>query len=137
MARTQKKKVDPFQFPRPRKRKRKPPRNPNEGKIKYKFEETKVGYYLKYEAPLEYELIMKAYGSGKAPSAVLIEQIGYSSLNPLFKKPKFRKALIEYRKHGLYCGKPMKGDVKTELFYMRIRQRNSVVRGTAMGVEKC
>ena len=60
-----------------------------------------------------------------APTADLIEQIGYSSLNPLFKKPKFRKALIEYREHGLYCGKPKSSGANIELFYIQLRRSNN------------
>lgn len=58
------------------------------------------------------------------PTADLIEQVGYSSLNPLFKKPKFRRALIEYRKYGLYSGKPITTDAPTEMYYIQIRRRN-------------
>lgn len=86
------------------------------------FEETRVGHFLKYEAPLEYNLIMDANGTLSAPSADLIEAISYASLNPLFKKPKFRRSLIEYRATGLYPGKPMKSNVKVEKYYIKIRK---------------
>lgn len=88
------------------------------------FEETRVGFLLQHEAPLEYELIINVSGTICAPSADLIESIGYASINPLFKKPKFRRALIEYRKHGLYVT-PRKCRPETELFYIRMRQRNA------------
>lgn len=44
-------------------------------------------------------------------------------MNPLFKKAKFRRALIEYRKYGLYSGKPIDTDAETELFYIQLRKR--------------
>ena len=69
---------------------------------KHEFYETRVGYFLALEAPLEYKLIVEASGNCE-PHPDLIEQIGYSSLNPLFKKPKFRRALIEYRQLGCYA----------------------------------
>lgn len=66
------------------------------------FEETALGYLLKYEAPIEYSLILTTLGEKQAPSANFIEAISYASINPLFRKSKFRRALIEYRQHGLY-----------------------------------
>lgn len=90
---------------------------------KREFEETRVGHFLKYEAPLEYRLIMEANGNLSAPSADLIEAVGYSSLNPLFKKPKFRRSLMEYRQTGLYSGKPMKSNAKIEQYYIRVRKK--------------
>ena len=78
------------------------------------------------EAPLEYELLMEAWGTASAPPADMIEAIGYASLNLLFKKPKFRKALIEYRKHGLYETIPRKAPSKQiEEWYAVLRQRNA------------
>lgn len=93
-------------------------------RIKRQFDETRVGYFLKLEAPLEYNLIMEVSGNVSAPSADLIEAIGYASLNLLFKKPKFRRALIEYRKSGLYAGDPKKSCVEKELYYISVRKHN-------------
>lgn len=56
------------------------------------------------------------------PTADFIEAISYSSDNPLFRKPKFRRCLIEYRKHGLYSGRPVKSNASIELYYIRIRK---------------
>ena len=81
-------------------------------------------YFLKLEDPLEYNLIMEVSGNVSAPSADLIEAIGYASLNLLFKKPKFRRALIEYRKSGLYAGDPKKSCVEKELYYISVRKHN-------------
>jgi hypothetical protein len=59
-------------------------------------------------------------GHTRAPSADFIEIIGYASLNPLFRKPKFRKSLIEYRKTGLYPKYVQKSNPKLELYYKKI-----------------
>lgn len=59
-----------------------------------------MGALLKYNAPLEYYLIIEV--GGHHPSADLIENVGYASLNDLFKGSDFRLALIEYRKNGLW-----------------------------------
>jgi len=79
---------------------------------------------------LEYDIIFNQICGRGAPTADLIEQVGYSSLNPLFKKPKFRRALIEYRKYGLYCGKPISSDAKTEMYYIQLRRAtNRKIKG--------
>ena len=70
---------------------------------------------------MEYMLLMEASVVGE-PSANLIEHIGYASLNPLFRKPKFRRALKEYRDSGLYPLRPRKASPEVERYYMRIRK---------------
>jgi hypothetical protein len=98
-------------------------------KTKRPFDETRVGYFLKREAPVEYRLIMNSINFQAAPSAALIEEIGYASDNPLFKKPKFRRSLISYRKKGLDSKISRKPTVQTELFYIRIRQNRLKRKG--------
>jgi hypothetical protein len=82
-----------------------------------------VGHLLKYEAPLEFKLIVDS--AGLEPSADFIEAVSYASTNPLFRKTKFRRCLIDYRKHGLDSVIPVKDDVRVELYYIRLR-RNAV-----------
>lgn len=62
----------------------------------------------------------------QSPPAELIERVSYGSCNPLFKKSKFRRALIEYRKWGLYPGNPALSSINTELYYSSIRKRNNI-----------
>ena len=93
----------PTDSPKPRK---KPRKKSGRKKIKRLFEETRVGFILKYEAPLEFDLLIEASGLKGAPPADLIEAVGYASINEIFKTPEFRRALLLYRKTGLYCGKP-------------------------------
>lgn len=98
------------------------PKSRGRKRKKRTFDETRIGFFLKHEAPLEYDLIYNQMCGKGAPTADLIEQVGYSSFNPLFKKPKFRRALIEYRQYGLYCGKPISSDAKTEMYYIQLRR---------------
>ena len=62
----------------------------------------------------------------QSPPAELIESISYGSYNPLFKKRKFRHALIEYRKFGLHSGNPVLTTMNTEYYYSRIRKNNKI-----------
>jgi len=73
------------------------------------------------EAPLEYSLIVEVSGKSD-PTPDLIEMVGYGSLNPLFKKPKFRRALIDYRKWGCYAYERKVIDPKKELVYSKRRK---------------
>lgn len=68
-----------------------------------KFEEIRVGYLLSHHAPIEYAIIIDSCGQNNAPSADLIEKIGYISSNGIFKTALFRRALIDYRENGLHC----------------------------------
>lgn len=86
------------------------------------FYETRLGHFILHEAPLEYDLIMDACGN-KEPNADFIEAISYASLNPLFRKAKFRRALIEYRKLGCHTHHPKRTSAKTEMMYHKMRQR--------------
>lgn len=104
---------------RPRKRKKK--KTFKDRRQKNEFIETRVGYFLKLEAPLEYDLILQVSGNND-PHPDLIEMIGYGSMNPLFKKPKFRKALIEYRSVGCYAYRAKQIDPITELSYIKRRK---------------
>ena len=82
----------------PQKRKRKAGR-----KAKRKeFEDTRLGRLLLFRAPIEFALIVDSCKGVVKPSADLIEQVGYASPNPFFKTPRFRLALIDYRKRGVY-----------------------------------
>lgn len=86
------------------------------------FYETRLGYFIQHEAPLEYEIIMEVSG-GCEPNVDMIEALGYASLNPLFRKAKFRRALIEYRKKGCHTHHPKQTDAITEFLYIRKRRK--------------
>lgn len=117
---------EPLKPKRGRPRKKKIKKKRGAPRKKRKFEETPIGFLLSHEAPLEYMLITEALG-GSSPDADFIEEIGYASKNPFFKKPKFRKALKAYREHGLYCGVPKKPTPTKELYYLRLR--NNIING--------
>lgn len=82
------------------------------------FYETRLGYFIQHEAPLEYDIIMKVSG-GCEPNVDMIEALGYASLNPLFRKAKFRRALIEYRKRGCHTHHPKQATAITEFLYIQ------------------
>lgn len=83
---------------RKKKRRQKVGRKPQ----RKEFKDTRLGRLLQFHTPLEFALIVDSCNGGTEPKADLIEQIGYVSTNPFFKTPRFRFALIDYRKHGVY-----------------------------------
>lgn len=96
-------------------------KKPGRKKKRRSFTETRVGYFLSRITPLEYRILLEASGDF-APSADLIERVAYASLHPFFKTPKFRKALIEYRKTGLYPQTVIKPLPDREVRYIHLRQ---------------
>ena len=94
-------------------------------KRKRLFEETKLGFFIQHEAPLEYRILRESFDLSNMDVEILaklIESISYSSGCKLFRKTKFRLALIEFREYGYYAPKIIKNSVDKELYYMRIRK---------------
>lgn len=66
-----------------------------------RFEEIRIGYLMRYHAPIEFALIVDSCGAKEAPSADIIEKLTYLSDNKFFRTMQFRRALMDYRKNGL------------------------------------
>lgn len=97
---------------------------PKGTKKKHKFEETKLGFMLKYETPLEYNLIMNASSNSPfpVPDVDIIELITNASDNDSFSKPKFKRYLNEYRENGIVCSRAKILTPERKLFYDRVRK---------------
>lgn len=91
---------------------------------RYKFEETKLGFMLKYETPVVYGILMNTLirTSSQEPSTELIEVVCRASRDSSFKKPKFRRYLKEYARYGLYCHRPKRMTPELETYYAHIRK---------------
>lgn len=109
-------------FNKKRKR-RKEDGRPRETFKRYKFEETKLGFMLKYETPVVYNILMNTLSafSCLAPPIEVIEMVCKASQDISFKKPKFERYLREYVKTGLYCHRPKRLTPEREVYYKRIR----------------
>ena len=92
----------PKKKPRKNKRKkRRKPANAAEKPSKCKFEETRLGILLRYACRTEYDLLVAMSKESKiAITPNLVEQISYSSCNPMFKTQTFRVALLSFRVKG-------------------------------------
>lgn len=96
---------------------------PKGTRLKRKFEETRLGFMLKYETPLEYEIIIRTAPGGVfvKPDADLIQAICSASDDDSFKKPKFKRYLDEYREHGIHCDRPKTLNENRKTYYEKIR----------------
>lgn len=111
----------------PKKRKR---RRRKRKRVLRTFDETRIGFLLKHETPIEYRLLMDItqWMNRQNPPADLIEAIGYSSSDEVFHKAKYWRALQDYRKNGLRPKIYRKPDVRVELYYVHIKMRKMGVR---------
>lgn len=90
---------------------------------RFPFEQTRLGFMLKYESPLVYDLIIELSPQSRKrnPPPELISIVCSASCDPAFGKPKFRVYLYEYARHGLYCKRGKKLTPQRERYYERIR----------------
>lgn len=93
------------------------------------FDETKLGFFLKYEAPIEYELIMASTPKGvfPEPTMKIIEAITLASPNPVFQKNKFYRYMDEYKTNKLCTSKPKRMTPVKKEYYERL-QSNQMKR---------
>ena len=84
---------------------------------------------MKHEVPIEYKLLMEVSGFLKihAPSPELIEAICYASDDIFFKKAKFWRCLMDYRKYGLRPPYSIHTKGNKELYYIHIRFKKYLI----------
>lgn len=77
---------------------------------------------------MEYKLLVETaeFLKLRAPSAELIEAICYASDDALFRKAKFWRSLMDYKKYGLRPPRATKTSVERELRYIQARIRKYV-----------
>ena len=92
---------------------------------RFPFEQTRLGFMLKYEVPVVYDLIMNMTPPGPFPEPpyLLIKILCAASDDPSLKKPKFFRYLGEYAQKGLYCLRGKKNTPEREAFYSAIRKK--------------
>lgn len=108
--------------PKPKKKRRKKLGRPRGYSLK-RFEETRIGFFLQHEAPVEYQLLKEvmAIMRIKTPPSELIESICYVSDEPLFRKAKFWRSLINYKKYKCRPRFAIETNAEKELYYIRLK----------------
>jgi hypothetical protein len=91
---------------------------------KFPFGQTKLGFMLKYEMPIIYNIIMQPYAfcTFPEPDPNLIEKVCKASRDPSYKKSKFRRYMNEYIAHGIYCKRGKYLTNKRRSYYESIRK---------------
>lgn len=92
---------------------------------KFPFEQTRLGFLLKYEMPVAYDIIMQRYKdkSFPHPEAEVIELVCKASRDFTYKKPKFRRCMNEYIATGLYCKRPKLLTEGRKVYYESVRKK--------------
>ena len=93
-----------------------------------KFDETRIGFLMKHEAPIEYKLLMDVceFLKYNKPPPELIEHIGYASQDTFFRKTKYWRCLKDYRKYGLRPPYAVGTNKNKELYYIHIRMNKYI-----------
>lgn len=107
----------------PKKRRRRKRGRPKGRTIK-PFRETRLGYMMRHETPLEYRILMdvsRQMGRYRKPDPSFVEALAYCSAAPFFRKPKFWRAMTEYRKYGLRSPVRIVTNATRELYYIKRR----------------
>lgn len=105
-----------------------PPKKRGRKRILRRFDEVPLGYNLRLNTPLEFDLIMQTVGTNGVPDADLIEAISYSSKNSYFRTEDFRRFLILYRHEGCYAEHPKKPPRPNTIITAIQRRKNIVKR---------
>lgn len=107
---------------------------------KYKFDETRLGFMLKYEVPAVYEIIMRMTTKGVfvEPTMRTIRVVCSASNDPALKKPKFLRYLEEYDEKGICCNRPKILTAERAKFYAAMREKklNSYIQRNEDKVQK-
>jgi len=83
------------------------------------FKETRLGWLLMHETPIEYSLIMAvAEETKKDPSVYMIENLAYRSDEAFFHTRQFWLALRKYRLEGLRPKTKFIPTAANELYYI-------------------
>ena len=78
----------------------------------FPFEQTRIGFMLRYEMPIVYGILKQLCGgqSPFEPEWWVIDSVAKASKDASYGKPKFKRYLMEYQEKGLYC---LRGKVLT------------------------
>jgi len=129
----------PQKKPSPRQQK---PRKREDGRPqgtlkRFPFDETRIGFMLRYEMPVVYHLLRRLCATQQPfePDWQVIRSVAEASKDPSCGKAKFRRYLDEYRRDGVYCrrGKRLTPERKAYMKAYAAAREKSISAGTAGG----
>lgn len=79
---------------------------------RFPFDETRIGFMLRYEMPIVYGILKQLCGMQTPfePEWWVIDSVAKASKDVSYMKPKFQRYLNEYKEKGCYC---LRGKVMT------------------------
>lgn len=121
------------------------PRKRGDGRPKgtlkrFSFDETRLGFMLRYEMPVVYHLLRRLC-SGQQPFEPdwrVVDAVARASKDPSYRKPKFRRYLEEYSRDGLCCRRGKRLTPGRKAYYEGIRRRKTeaFIRQNRVRLEK-
>ena len=125
----------PQKKPSPRQQK---PRKREDGRPqgtlkRFPFDETRIGFMLRYEMPVVLIICSAGYAPRSSPSSRTGRSYGrwrQASKDPSCGKAKFRRYLDEYRRDGVYCRRGKRLTPERKAYYEGIcrRKREEYIR---------
>lgn len=121
------------------------PRRREDGRPKgtlkrFPFDETRLGFLLRYEMPVVYYLLRHLCRGMQPfePDWRVVDSVSRASKDPSYRKPKFHRYLEEYSRNGVYChrGKRLTPERKTYYEGIRRHKTEAFIRQNRMKLEK-
>ncbi|KAB4219449.1 hypothetical protein GAP53_08255 [Bacteroides uniformis] len=108
------------------------PRSREDGRPKgtlkrFPFDETRLGFMLRYEMPVVYYLLRRLCPGQQPfePDWRVVDSVARASKDPSYRKPKFRRYLEEYSRDGLCCRRAKRLTPGRKAYYEGIRRRKT------------
>lgn len=106
------------------------PRKKEDGRPKgtlkrFPFEQTRLGFMLRYEMPVVYYLLRRLSPPAPLfePEWQLVDSVCRASKDPSYKKPKYKRYLEEYARDGVYCKRGKRLTPERLVYYESIRRK--------------
>lgn len=106
------------------------PRKKEDGRPKgtlkrFPFEQTRLGFMLRYEMPVVYHLLRRLSPPAPLfePEWQLVDSVCRASKDSSYNKPKFRRYLEEYARDGVYCKRGKRLTPDRLVYYESIRRK--------------
>lgn len=94
---------------------------------RFPFDETRLGFMLRYEMPIVYYLLRRLCPGQQPfePDWRVVDSVAGASKDPSYRKPKFHRYLEEYSRNGLYCRRGKRLTPGRKAYYEGIRRRKT------------
>lgn len=111
--------------PQSRKRRRKEDGRPRGTLKRFPFEETRIGFMLRYEMPVVYYLLRRLSPPEPLfePEWTLVDAVCRASKDLSYDKPKFKRYLEEYARDGVYCKRGKRLTPERLTYYESVRRK--------------